>query len=217
MWRKLARPAFLAASSVTGGCSLVVSTAGLAGTADTTSDAAADARAEDVAERVDAPIESPPVDGGKDVDVDADASDGRVVWAGNGHRYEVRVYASQRSWTDARDDAAQSGGHLVTITSAAEGAFVASLVGSRIDAYEGAYGPWIGAYQPNPTADDGGDEPAGGWAWVTGEAWSYTAWGDGEPNNAGNAEHYGHYFDVRWNDIALSGDEQIRSAVIEYE
>lgn len=216
MWRKLARPAFLAASASVGGCSLVVSTAGLAGTADP-SDAGADARSEDVADRLDASTDSPPVDGGKDVAVDADASDGRVVWSGNGHRYEVRVYPSVRSWTDARDDAAMSGGHLVTITSAAEAAFVASLVGSRMDAYVGSYGPWIGAYQPNPTANDGGDEPAGGWVWVTGEAWSQTAWTAGEPNNAGNAEHCAHYFGVRWNDIALSGDGQIRSAVIEYE
>ena len=31
----------------------------------------------------------------------------------------------------------------------------------------------------------GGDEPAGGWQWVTGEPWVYTNWGPtGEPNNS---------------------------------
>jgi hypothetical protein len=40
---------------------------------------------------------------------------------------------------------------------------------------------WIGGVQ-NHSAP-GYSEPSGGWTWVTGEAWSFTDWAPGEPNN----------------------------------
>ncbi len=206
------------------GCSLVVSTTGLAGEPDAV-DAARGTGSTDAMVSDDARADAPQGfagDSGGDGRVDADAGDdARVLWPVNGHRYEVRVYLSPRTWLEARDDAALSGGHLVTITSANEESFVASLVYARTDTFDGSYGPWIGAYQPNPTANDGGNEPAGGWAWVTGETWSYHRWASGEPNNSGGHEDYAQYFyddaNRGWNDNDLWGSDLVRSAVIEYE
>jgi hypothetical protein len=113
-----------------------------------------------------------------------------VLWSGNGHYYD---YISTRSsWTAANADAqtrTYNGltGHLVTITSAAEEAFLYSdpWLGPNL-----LYGdPWIGAFRLP------GSDLLTGWQWVTGEAWGYTHWRTGEPNNSWPtyAEYYVHY------------------------
>ena len=81
------------------------------------------------------------------------------------------------------------GAHLVTMTTPAENAFVAALVAARPDAWNGGWGPWIGAYQWA-----GGAEPAGGWRWITGEAWTHANWRPGEPNDDKGGETFGHLF-----------------------
>lgn len=106
-----------------------------------------------------------------------------VQWStgsgGNGNYYEVVANASKMTWSDAKT-AAEGweymglSGHLVSVTSSAENSFVAALL-MGID--NSAYG---GGFQPAGSA-----EPAGGWTWTTGEAWVYTHWGAGEPNNSG--------------------------------
>jgi len=84
------------------------------------------------------------------------------------------------SW-DAAHTAAQAlgaGWDLATITSAAE----QSAVDAAIATYYGLSSPgvrnefWIGGYN------------SGSWAWVSGEAWSYTNWWNGEPNNVSGIE-----------------------------
>ncbi|MBX3199705.1 MAG: hypothetical protein KF894_16335 [Labilithrix sp.] len=203
---------FSCAVAALGGCTLLVATSGLSGSDDLDEgDAARDARA-DGASSDDAARDA----GSADVSIDGgvDAGDQGVVWSQNGHRYLVRVYLLAVSWDAASDDAVKAGGHLVTITSAAEEAFVAALIGSVPTAMNDTYGPWIGAYQP---PGDGGQEPADGWVWVTGEPWAYTRWVDGEPNDTGGQEHYAHYLGAGWNDIDLYGDGYVRSAVIELE
>jgi hypothetical protein len=104
-----------------------------------------------------------------------------VVWEGNGHAYEAIDVPDGITWVDA-DVAASSGslegcqGYLATITSTEETAFI---VGNLPEAFPpGARGFWIGGFQ-----EPGSDEPAGGWAWVTGEEFSYTNWNGGEPND----------------------------------
>ena len=145
-----------------------------------------------------------------DAAVDADG----VLWT-NGHRYALRIYPSAVTWEMARDDAANAGGHLATVTSADEETFIVGLSSANPLAFNQGYGPWIGAYQPEP---GGANEPAGGWAWVTGEPWSYTRWGSVEPNDSEGLENHAHYFGGDgWNDIVLNGSGLIRSAVVEYE
>lgn len=110
--------------------------------------------------------------------------DGTVEW--NNHCYEA-VLAPGVSWQDAQAACEARGGHLATITSADENAFVFSLVSGDstfwyLDYYDNGLGPWLGGYQVS-----GAVEPAGGWRWVTNEPFVYTNWEDGQPDNAGTA------------------------------
>ena len=100
-----------------------------------------------------------------------------------GHRYEY-YEGADITWTEARAYCQSMGGHLVTITSAEEQAFIEST-------FPGTTG-WIGAYGDN-----------GGWSWVTGEPFGgYTHWKSGEPNDQGGIEWCGHLWtDMTWNDL----------------
>lgn len=192
-----------------GGCTALLSTSGLS------DGEVADGSSSSAAGRADGSVVDDGGGAARDAivdEVDATADADGVLWT-NGHRYAVRLYPSAVTWDRARDDAVSAGGHLVTITSTSEQAFVVALLDAQPSAFNEGYGPWIGAHQPNP----GTNEPAGGWEWVTGEPWSYTRWGSAEPNNSGG-EDYAHIFSGNtWNDIDLEGFGQIRSAVVEYE
>ncbi len=85
---------------------------------------------------------------------------------------------------DANAQAIAAGGHLVTISSAAEDAFVSNMDPGRI---------WIG-FTDNVTEGD--------WQWVTGEPVTYTNWDYGEPNNAGIGEDWAvtNWYG-KWNDF----------------
>jgi len=145
------------------------------------------------------------------------ANDGTQAFSGNGHYYEF-VSAPGISWTAARAAASARTfnglqGYLVTITSAAENAFMFNKVGTTA---------WIGG-------SDAAQE--GIWRWMDGpEAGqqfsgqiktsscganvpaqlpnSYHNWGAGEPNDCGGfgsgsgAENYAHFrSDGLWNDF----------------
>jgi hypothetical protein len=142
-------------------------------------------------------------------------------WAGNNHWYEA-VYVGPQgiNWTDAQNAAGGAGGHLATITSDGENAFVFGLADANpllwyTDGFGNSIGPWLGGYQPA-----GSPEPGGGWTWdVTGEAWVYENWAGPEPNNSGGTEHYLELFGVgpvraaTWND--LSHDVPVRGYILE--
>lgn len=145
-----------------------------------------------------------------------------TTWT-NGHEYQAFVVASGISWTAANVQANLLGGHLVTITSAEENAFVFGLVNSP--AYWSNFfgfragGPWIGLIQ-----SAGAAEPGGGFQWVTGEAMSYTNWAPGEPNNNAGGERYGLLWSLAaggraglWNDFPVNGypPEVVVSYVVE--
>jgi len=107
----------------------------------------------------------------------------RVEDGGNGHSY--LLVPTSADWLSARAYAEASGGHLATITSAEEGAFIAQLAGAT------------------EMCHVGGRVVNGQWSWVTGEAWDYTNWNPGEPNNQGGAEEFLLFFpsNTRWNDM----------------
>ena len=97
-------------------------------------------------------------------------------------------------------------GHLATINDAAEADFLNSTFGNRA---------WVGASQdlnsPNYS------EPLGAWTWVTGEAFSYSNWASGEPNNAGGSEHYLEMSAVGlFNDQPLDGGGAVTSFYVEF-
>ena len=135
----------------------------------------------------------------------------QIRWPENNHLYEVIRVPDGIHWEDANQAAQVLGGHLVTISSAAENDFVFSLVSSS----EKRHGYWLGGYQL-----PGSSEPDGGWVWVTGEPWNYTCWDDGEPNNAPgpneNRLHFHDEWNPRWNDLSAR-DESPRGYIVEYE
>jgi len=123
-----------------------------------------------------------------------------VEAGGNGHWYDFlgnqldgnpNVY----TWEEARLDAIARGGHLATPTSPAEWSFMQSSMYDWVGPVDPAYSTcgacgnrsyqgWLGGFQ-NLTSPSY-SEPAGGWEWVSGEPWSFTAWSGGEPNDVPN-------------------------------
>jgi len=125
---------------------------------------------------------TPPVEASTDIDAGpiADASpigqtdagacaEARSVSFG-GHCYFPLT--SRGSWMAASTSCQASGAHLVTIGSAEEQTAVAAIAVTQ--------DRWMGLTRPAnalPTA--------GSYAWITGEAFGYAHWGNGEPNFTG--------------------------------
>jgi len=102
----------------------------------------------------------------------ATASKSAVVFAGNGHRYEV--INKSMTWTKAKEDCEKRGGYLATITSKEEQEFIKDLIKkSKAASY------WLGGYREDKD-----------WKWVTGETFSFTNWLPGQPDNTGGHENY---------------------------
>jgi hypothetical protein len=127
---------------------------------------------------------------------------------GNGNWYEA-VSSPNTTWTTAKAAAEAMGGHLATITSEAENAFIFNNLSIGSSPY------WLGGFQPPSST-----EPGGNWQWVTGEAWGYTNWAGGEPNDQNREDALAFAFfmgDGTWND-APSGHTGYRNGgyVVEY-
>jgi Lectin C-type domain len=134
----------------------------------------------------------------------------------NGNYYEhiFGLFSFDEAMADAQGRTYEGcTGHLVTITSAEEDAFLATSGLLQ-------FGYWIGAVQSGTATS-----VSEGWTWVTGEAFVYTHWMSGEPNDGiDNFEDHGEdalqiFFDNAWNDSSRTGDiANSRSAyIIEYE
>lgn len=163
--------------------------------------------------------------------------DGVLLNEANGHFYEAVTVPGGIDWEDAKA-AAESRlirgvqGHLVTITSQQEDLFIATsfreafprILSERPVGCSGGpttvestcgYGYWFGARQQSGSSD----EPEGGWEWVTGEPFVYTAWADGQPN-----DHLGREEDCLnphpagslWNDSQCD-DRRIGGYIVEYD
>jgi hypothetical protein len=157
---------------------------------------------------------------------------GTPVLGPTGHYYDL-VQQPLIDWDSAFADAGAlsfggMGGHLVTITSAAEDQFVIGLVYGWQDTTGNMSPPqfWLGGLQ-QPL-----DEPdkAKGWTWINGEGAFpgdnngpvYANWGDGEPNDAfvpGFEQHlaigYRTFSSGAWNDEGWV--ENIQGYLVEYE
>ncbi len=128
------------------------------------------------------------------------ASADPVQWSGNGHFYEARSAGTAITWEDANAAAIAARGYLATVTSQAENQFVFGLVNNAVYWHEYS-GPWLGGYQSPAT-----QQPNANWHWVTGEAWSYTNWQTGQPNDSGGKAEDKLQFGFAllsstWNDI----------------
>ena len=130
----------------------------------------------------DAPCEAAGHTGGFACQTDAAGTGGAVQWrtedGGNGHWYAVRSAPEGLTWSEAHAAAEDEGGHLVTLTSAAEDTWVYEtfLTDSALWMIGEAHarGPYIGLY-----------ETGGAFEWVTGESSAYFNWVSGDPNGAG--------------------------------
>lgn len=99
--------------------------------------------------------------------------DTAVEW--NGHYYQY--YTNYLSWSGAQAACEALGGHLVTITSQEEQAFLEDYLSDPdSEAPKGKY--LIGLNRTVTGLDQ----------WVTGEDVDYTNWGEGEPDNLGGRQ-----------------------------
>lgn len=107
--------------------------------------------------------------------------------------------------------ARELGGYLAAINSAEENRFLTKLFAGhpeqiKTDESGNTHGPSFGLFQP-----DGSSEPAGGWAWINGDAVTYKNWSRFEPNNRKSTENYASFFGLRgafprsWNDVSGFG------------
>lgn len=150
-----------------------------------------------------------------------------ALWSDNGHYYEAVSVPSGITWDDAKaasESMTYMGmqGHLATITSQAENDFIVQALGGPFF----LNGYFLGGFQPA-----GSPEPGGNWQWVTGEAWEFTNWAMGEPNNeysggailhpSGNwgniSEEVLHFYhgQGQWNDVPH--DSGWGGYIVEYE
>ena len=147
------------------------------------------------------------------------ASVAGAVLVFGGHRYQF--VNGNFSWTQAKAKAEAMLGHLAVVTTREENNFLLNCLSGKLGNYQGV---WLGAYALNPAA---------GWRWVTGEPFTFTAWGAGEPNTnqidrdgtypygldifrADNeyGERYG------WNDSAINGNawmNQMKGFIVEWD
>jgi hypothetical protein len=144
----------------------------------------------------------------------------QVPWLGAGtsnNWYQLLQTNRGLNWEEARDEAIRRGGYLATVTSEAEHQFLLNNFLNRPGAFNVWRGPWLGGSRTSASG-----LPTEGWSWVTGEPWSFTRWGSGEPNGLQNNEGYLHYFEpslgVReWNDTTLFSSGPVTSLLVEFD
>lgn len=138
-----------------------------------------------------------------------------VQWSasegGNGHWYEsVRLgtwpSGPGSSWGWCRDAAAVAGGHLATLTSSSENDFVRTRLVVPMDPGVLEAGPQLGGLRVR-----------GEWTWITGEPWTFDAFGGLEPTGDGEALEYWRWCCLWWNDRdATSWDPRANTYIIEW-
>jgi hypothetical protein len=149
------------------------------------------------------------------------------------HRYLVVLHEGGLGWNDANAAAPREFGpsaHLAAVTSEAENDFIGELLADPASApvwhfTNNAIGPYFGAIQNDgdPKGDPFGPDQA--WEWITGEAWQYTNWAQGEPNNGdgGPGEDFLHYLALgeptgkTWNDINENFNGLVNGYVVEVD
>ncbi len=119
----------------------------------------------------------------------------------NNHAYIMIEESS--SWTDAKKTCEEMGGHLATITSENEFNVIKSLIKAK------ELCVWIGATD---------EKNEGEWKWVTDEEFTFENWGNSQPDNYGNAEHYlsqlNADYNYVWYDVSNNGN---RAFICEFD
>jgi hypothetical protein len=89
------------------------------------------------------------------------------------------VHSNSTDWTSSENSCVMEGGTLATVLSSQENMFVFGLL-MRAGLF-GGNGVSLGAWDSKASDDRSG---SGSYAWVTGEAWSFTNWHSGRPDGA---------------------------------
>ncbi|MEI2297715.1 caspase family protein [Ensifer sp. MJa1] len=111
----------------------------------------------------------------------------------DGHLYAAAYDAQQVAWEQAKATAERCGGHLATIDSSDENAFVAALVNADARFFDSLFeegehrriGPWLGLVNESGLADS--------WTWAPGGAVTYDRWFRRPPARVGAATLYAAY------------------------
>ncbi|MBD3401313.1 hypothetical protein GF420_00335 [candidate division GN15 bacterium] len=113
---------------------------------------------------------------------------------GNGHWYAV--FPERMPWETARDVVTSfvvdtMSGYLATVTSPEENQFIFNVLFDGLEVLGSPYQLYLGGTYEN-----------GAWQWLSGEAFSYSRWNSGEPNNTGIETALAMRFaDGFWNNV----------------
>lgn len=110
--------------------------------------------------------------------------------ASNGHCYEF--VPGSLPWASAESDCVAWGGHLVSISSADEQAFVSTIVDDEVSDAAMPPGAWIGLGKASASAP---------YAWTDGEPLSFTNWATGSPTGKECVFMYTDKLGNRWDDF----------------
>jgi len=125
--------------------------------------------------------------------MDYELSDDSIIW--NEHTYHL--IDESMTWTQAKEKCKSMGGHLVTITTPEEQSAIELLL--SVSGEKNLY--WIGLEKINGSS-----------SWVSGEAFDYANWHEGEPSSS--QELYGEIYRLdssygrafKWNDSTNQGN-----------
>lgn len=118
----------------------------------------------------------------------------------NGHTYEL--YDKVLTWEDAEEFAKLKGGYLTAVTTEKEKDFIYDLSQNGEQYYY-----WLGGKGDN----------VNDYSWSNNEAFDYSNWAEGEPNNSNSIEHYLMQYknSSEWNDT--TNYQYLTGFVIEYD
>jgi len=103
------------------------------------------------------------------------ASTGSKTSTEQAKKHEYTVVARMTTWEEAKSWCESQGGYLATVTSQSEYDTILQKANES-----GLKVLWLG----------GSRNQAGNFAWSDGEAFTFSAWAQGEPNNDGGSENY---------------------------
>ncbi|MES2924493.1 MAG: C-type lectin domain-containing protein [Verrucomicrobiota bacterium] len=145
-----------------------------------------------------------------------------AIWrpedGGNGHTYVVVHAPAGIDWPAAEADAIARGGHLASVNSSTENAFLYSLAGTNLalwtgpDTHPKQLGPWLGGYESGPNI----------YRWTDGSPSVFQNWAPGEPNNALGDESRIHFYGqngmpgAQWNDYPPSPVGPVQPKLLSY-
>ena len=137
----------------------------------------------------------------------AEVTQWRAEDGGNDHYYNI-VVTPKQNWYAMRDQAFALGGYLASIRSSNENNWIYSAfnIGGTDTYWNGFYdGPVFGGYK---------ESNAGGWSWVSGEAWGYSNFNWSSNDSACGTQFIAH--NSYWDDTPFVSIANNISMIVEW-